>query len=210
MNVNPELIMLGASWSAQIIGLLSVWKQERSESSDDHYKDFMVWLANHNFTELSLKIHNSEEINRELHGLLSQSLEQIDAKLDSISNALSRLAAKVEGLGGLDRAVQEEAKGLSSQAQEILKLATDTKTAFFFPVHHDRSNPYLFFMPMHKGFTFDEPLYLEEDLESLVAADLVILSDYTDDGSPMYKVTRKGSALAEKLPSVVINDPEAG
>lgn len=203
MQIDPETLMSGVNWSVQLIGLLSAWKQDRSSTKDDKFQDFIIWLENHNFQELSRKIHESEQVSRELHSLLSQSYEQIDHKLDAIATAVTELAGKIDGLNTLDRAVSQDADTLSTQAREILKLFADQvgSNRMVASLGHD---PCIIFIPENIIYHFDEPRFLNDDVASLANNDLIDHTDYSSGGSSIYSLTRVGAKLAKSLPSVEI------
>lgn len=208
VNIDPEIIMGGVNWSVQLIGLLSAWKQDRTATSDDQFQDFMIWLENHNFHELSRKIFESEEVNRELHALLSLSIGEINGKLDAIALAIGGLTAQIDGLNSLDRAVFADKSTLSTQAREILKLFADRKndTTMLFTGGGIHGENLLVFFPSQFAVTMDEPRFLENDLEDLLAAGLIMLSDYSNSGNPIYSMTRPGAQLAKSLPAVEIRE----
>jgi hypothetical protein len=193
------------NWSVQLIGLLSAWKQDRTATSDDQFQDFIIWLENHNFHELSRKIFESEEVNRELHALLSLSIDEVNGKLDAIAAAICGLAVQIEGLNTLDRAVSQDAQTLSTQAREILKLFADQAGCTGMIVTSNGDDTVLIFTPHNSIFSIDEPKFLRDDIESLEASSLISLSDYTSSGSPIYSLKRLGAQLAKSLPTVEIN-----
>lgn len=198
--------MYGVNWSVQLIGLLSAWKQDRQATSDDQFQDFMVWLENHNFQELYHRISESEEVNRELHALLSLSMDQVNGKLDAIAAAVGGLTVQIDGLNTLDRAVFADKSTLSTQAREILKLFAERTgdTGMMVPSGGPHSEKFLVFFPSAFAVSMDEPRFLESDVESLQEAALIMLSEYSDSGNPIYSLTRSGAQLAQSLPAVEI------
>jgi hypothetical protein len=208
VNIDPEAIMGGVNWSVQLIGLLSAWKQDRTAASDDQFQDFIIWLESHNFHELSRKIFESEEVNRELHELLSLSIDEVNGKLDAIATAICGLAVQIEGLNTLDRAVFADESVPSTQAREILKLFADQVDATGMMVApwglHGRK--VLAFIPVGRVIEMDESRFLESDVASLQLSGLIMHSDYSKEGNPIYSLTRPGANLAKSLPVVDIRE----
>lgn len=198
--------MAGVNWSVQLIGLLSAWKQERRAISDDKYQDFMKWLQNHNFQELSNKIHESKEVSQGLHSLLSESIDKIDHKLDAIANSVAELASKIDGLNTLDRATSESSGTLSTQAREILKLFADRTedTHLCLKPWGDQGTPVLVFTPTGVSFSMEEVRLMESDVKDLETANLIAVARYDSAGTPYFALTRSGFELAKSLPSVEI------
>lgn len=196
----------GATWSMQIIGLLSAWKQEGQAREKDKFQDFMVWLQNHNFNTICQRIYESEEVSRELNALLSQSLTQIDDKLERIALAVAGIASKIEGLQELDRAASDDTETLSTQAREILKLFADSEGTTAIVLTEATMNHTLYFLPSNNGVTMDEARFVPDDVETLALHGLIIPSGYTKGGNPKYSLTRAGSKLADTLPPVEIRD----
>ncbi|MEO5916748.1 MAG: hypothetical protein ABIS50_21145 [Luteolibacter sp.] len=207
MNIDPEMIMGGVNWSVQLIGLLSAWKQDRSATSDNQFQEFILWLEDHNFQEVSRKIAESDELNRELHALLALSLDQVSGKLDELAFAVAGLAVKIDGLNTLDRAISHDTDTLSTQAREILKLFADQPGCPHMIVGPTYTEHPLIFIPENVSFTMDEPRFVPDDIDSLERADLISQSDYTPSGSPIFSLTRLGAQLAKSFPTVEINEP---
>lgn len=207
---DPNLIFQGIAWSAQIIGLLSAWRQEQQVRKGEHFQSFIKWLENHNFNELRERIYESDELNRELHALLSESLESIDAKIDQLTSMVAEVSSRIEGLSSIDRVISVEHGGLSTQAREILKLFESTPGADFMIVGEMGvgSKVSILFMPCRTCFEMDEPRFVDDDVAALEGGTLIRFDKWMKTGNPRYILTREGARLAQTLPAVVINYPE--
>ena len=53
-------------------------------------------------------------------------MEEIGAKIDSLAEQVGRIAASINGLNTIGRAIHEEAGSLSTQAREMLKMFADS------------------------------------------------------------------------------------
>jgi hypothetical protein len=208
MNVDPVTIMAGVNWSVQLIGLLSAWKQDRKATSDDNFQNFILWLENHNFHALRERIYESDELNRDLHSLMANSIEQIGAKLDELSSAVSLVASKIDGLRSIDRAVFADANTVSTQAREILRFFSDADDSdrMCHGIYGAKAEHVLHLLPSKKTLRPSEQKFVKDDIDALVAADLISLSKFNRRQNPIYVLTRKGAALAGSFPSGEIVD----
>ena len=95
------------------------------------------------------------------------------------------------------RPVTEE---LSQQAMEILKIIEQsgaTRAIMF------RGGKAFGLQPHGGSFSFsEEPRFIVEDMEALVALGLLKLADYNGAGDPIYAITREGVALVKDKPEI--------
>ncbi len=202
--------MSGASWLAQLIGLLSAWKQERKSNSDDHFRDFSMWLDHHNFTKINQRISESEELQRELQSLLSSSISEIDKKLDRIEFQIIQIASKIEGFDALYRHSSPQNSALSAQALEILKLFSEREKDHEMQLDAlgPQGEPTLSFIPSGISFMMDLPRLVRADVDSLVQEGLLMRLSHSRMRQPTYSLTQQGINLANSLPSVEVRSIE--
>lgn len=210
MKITPDLVQIGLATFVQIVGLLSAWRQERKGASGDEFQNFITWLQVHHFDQLKERIFESDELQRELHGLLAGGLAGIESKLNSLEAAIAGVAAKIDGLTQVGRASAASAKGLSPQACEILKLFADSSGDTEMAVA-DRGpeGVIITMLPSTAAYRMDEPKFVADDLQSLQDFEMIRLERHLTHGSPVFALTRAGWQLAGEMPSVVLKDPSA-
>jgi hypothetical protein len=189
-----------SAFLATLVGLICNWRQERGGQSADRFQDFMVWLTNHKFENISERIFASEELQRELTGLLQEDLSVLTLKLDTIASAISSVADKIDTLSQVAHALGGITDALSSQAVEVLKCFDQIGASRMVVLDHD---PVCIFLPSGQSLEFSEGRFLETDVAALNSMGFIELVDHNGSGNPIYVITRSGSALAATLPPAV-------
>lgn len=197
---------------ATIVGLLCNWKQERGAAAQDRFQDFIAWLEQHHFNELSDKITASQELSRQFAELLREDNRLLGSKLDLISNATASIAAKLDRFDSLAESLNSPTDKLSDQAVELLKFFDQTGAARMVVFDPRPDRPYdIKFFPKGGVAKVSDVRFLESDLRDLCAFNLVAQVDCNSSGEPIYSLTRSGSNFAqsikEKTPQML--EPEA-
>lgn len=118
-----------------IVGLISIFKQERKAKEDQNREAFFRWLDEHRHQELKEFILRSRDLPTETDRALQEDHEVIIGKLERIDEILACLLSKVEGVSGIAHVIHPNAnvsdQGLSilrqfvsSDAQEFGKLGS--------------------------------------------------------------------------------------
>lgn len=186
---------------ATLVGLICNWKQERGSQATDRFQDFMVWLSHHHFESLRERIFASDELQRQLGELLQQDLADLGAKLDAIAGAISSVADKIDTLSQVGRALGASAEALSDQAAEILKFFDQSGAIRLLVSDFPRA---CVFLPENRVVQFSEARFVEADVAALESLGFINLVDQNSSGSPIYALTRAGTAFASTLPELAI------
>lgn len=180
-----------------LVGLICNWKQERASQAADRYQDFMAWLLQHNFNDLSERIYKSEELQHDLASLLRQDLSVISSKLDTIVGSLSAVADKIDSLSQVSRSLGADTEALSEQATEILKIFDQTRASRM--IHSLMLHACVF---DNTPMGCDDARFLASDIASLEMLSFIRLIDHNNSGDPIYAITRQGSVFAQQLPEI--------
>jgi AAA+ ATPase superfamily predicted ATPase len=180
-----------------IVGLICNWKQERSSQATDRYQDFMSWLLQHNFNELSERIYQSEELQRDLATLLQQDLSVISTKLDTIVCSISAVADKIDSLSQISRTLGADTNELSEQATEIIKIFDQLEAQRMI-----YSNAFHQCIYDFKAVAFRDKRFILADIQSLEKMSFLRRVDHNNNGDPIYVITRQGSSFAQQLPEI--------
>jgi AAA+ ATPase superfamily predicted ATPase len=182
---------------ATIIGLICNWKNERAAQATDRYQDFMAWLLQHNFNELSERIYQSEELQRDLATLLQQDLSVISTKLDTIVCSISAVADKIDSLSQISRTLGADTNELSEQATEIIKIFDQLEAQRMI-----YSNAFHQCIYDFKAVAFRDKRFILADIQSLEKMSFLRRVDHNNNGDPIYVITRQGSSFAQQLPEI--------
>jgi len=182
---------------ATIIGLICNWKNERAAQATDRYQDFMAWLLQHNFNELSERIYQSEELQRDLATLLQQDLSVISTKLDTIVCSISAVADKIDSLSQISRTLGADTNELSEQATEIIKIFDQLEAQRMI-----YSNAFHQCIYDFKSVAFRDKRFILADIQSLEKMSFLRRVDHNNNGDPIYVITRQGSSFAQQLPEI--------
>jgi AAA+ ATPase superfamily predicted ATPase len=182
---------------ATIIGLICNWKNERAAQATDRYQDFMSWLLQHNFNELSERIYQSEELQRDLATLLQQDLSVISTKLDTIVCSISAVADKIDSLSQISRTLGADTNELSEQATEIIKIFDQLEAQRMI-----YSNAFHQCIYDFKAVAFRDKRFILADIQSLEKMSFLRRVDHNNNGDPIYVITRQGSSFAQQLPEI--------
>lgn len=174
---------------ATLVGLLSNFKAERSGVE---LSEFMEWLREQHQDSLAQSISQNQQVQGALSALLATNHDELVARLKSITDQLSEMAKRVEGFDQLTTLVSAS-PGLSSQAKSILSQMAKS-TAKFVMEHKTLSRTEYLLMDGGTGrIEAQEPQFLSEDFDALIASGYVRV-EYTSNGTPRFYLTRAGAA----------------
>ncbi|QRF62828.1 hypothetical protein [Variovorax paradoxus] len=174
---------------ATIVGLLSNFKAERSGASLDA---FVEWLRESQNAGLAETIAQNKALADELSKLLSVNHQDLVSRLSTLQDQIASIASSIEGFGGLVNVLAAAPK-LSSQARSILSQLVESRAQY--AMEHKLSTgrpPEIQFIgaPAAGQIQYDEPRFVNEDLDSLVAAGLLRV-EFASKGSRKFFATRE-------------------
>lgn len=174
---------------ATIVGLLANFKAERSGAD---LNEFMSWLREQHQEQLAQAITQNKALSSELSSLLATNHEELVARLASLNDQIARVASHIDGFSGIARLLSQ-APVLSQQARLVLKQIVGSDAKFVMEHKLSTGKPTeFFFMGGAAGqVQYDEPRFINEDLEMLVAMNLLRL-ELASKGSRKFSPTRAG------------------
>lgn len=181
---------------AQIVGLLSAFLSGRQVNEVLRLQEFMKWLNEHNHEELRKSIEQSQVTTIGIKALLSGGVEQIQHKLDYLSEQITQLATHVEGVK--DLATEFTKETLSEQSVEILQAMEKSQTEYFIVAKVMGPYPHTLVFSTGENLEYSESQFLEADLALLVSLGL-LLQKSNNSGEPVYYFTRPASAFVKEL-----------
>jgi len=180
---------------AQIVGLLAAFSSERHTAAGADVMEFLVWLSEHNHSDLRRLIEGNQATTISIKAMLYRGIEDIGEKLDAISNQLAVLATRSHGVEGLAAGFARVL--VSDQAWKILTLMEESGTEFFL-VSNELGGAIRLVLSSGPNYVAEESRFLHDDLELMVTLGLLKL-DHNSRGDPLYRYTRAASKLvAEK------------
>lgn len=181
---------------ATIIGLISIFKQERKSEAKQDHKTFLNWLEYHKHDELKQFIIATQDLPSEIDRLLQEDHEVIIAKLTKIDEVLASLSSQIQGISGLAHILQPRAE-LSVQAIDILRQLVNSNSDEFGKSEH-YGGPTL---SLNSGgvIAVKEPRFLDDDLKALAEMDLLRLRFGPSTGTEFYGITRNAVRLIEAM-----------
>ncbi len=179
---------------ASIVGLISIFNQERADRKTQSLQDFTRWLDEHKHEQMKEFILASHDVEREIDALLRQDHVEIIAKLEGMDLMLAAILGKVEGLGAIGQAIHPNSE-LSDQAVSILQQLVNSSAKEFGKLPHMQgvSMP---LVPNGGEIAVDDFRFLDDDLQTLLDFGLLSLR-VGSHGSEFYGVTRRAVKFIE-------------
>lgn len=171
-----------------IIGLISIFKQERKAKEDQNREAFFRWLDEHRHEGFKEFILRSNELSYEIDRALQQDHEVIISKLENIDNILASLLSKVEGVAGIAHALHPNAE-VSDQAVSILRQLANSDAQEFGKLG-SLDNVCL---PLTSGsgqIQIADFRFLDDDLNTLCELGFLLYRTNCDGTQEFYGVTR--------------------
>lgn len=183
---------------ASIVGLISSFAAGRDAHEKAEVQEFFEWLSEHNFDEVRKALEQNQKSTIEIKAVLSVGLDELNRKLDHISQDLARLGSLPEEFVRLADVLGQDKSELSDQALEILRIFTDSEIQRCYTVQYlSEEYPTIDFYPKKIDWSPKEPQYLEQDLAHLSEAGYF---EYTErEHNKEYQLTRPGAAKAAEL-----------
>lgn len=182
---------------ATIVSLISIFKQEQQGEKNDDREAFLGWLSTHRHEELKEFIIRSQEIGNEIDLALQQDHEVILAKLENMDEILATLLSRVEGIGGLARALHPNTE-ISEQAVNILRALVSSTSSEFHKIMA-MGHPASLSLVHGGSFSITEPRFLDDDLQTLLRLGLLRVRYGGNTGTEFYGITRNAVKLVEAI-----------
>ena len=174
---------------ASIVGLISIFKQERAEQRSQSSEDFTGWLAEHKHDQLREFILSGDELRCEIDTLLRQDHDQITSRLESMDVTLATILSNVEGLGAIGRTIHPQSE-LSDQATSILRQLVESSASEFCKLAGLQQGVFLQLASSEGQMALGDTRFLEDDLATLVGLGLLTLR-IDAHGCEVYGITRR-------------------
>lgn len=179
---------------ATIVGLLSNYKSERRNMNEDEYTGFIEWLNEKRHDELVGYIEKNQNLSISIKALLNQQNDVILAQFKKLDDMLLMLASQLDGFSSIAKAVQPDLI-ISDQALSILKQLVESQASCF--MEHKMMtgglNEYIILGGKSGRIKYDEPQFMEDDLNRLVELGLLRLDLGGKDRK--FFITRAGLRL---------------
>ena len=189
--------LTAAGTFATIVGLLISFKSERSSSD---LADFFAWLKEKHHEEIVASIEQNKALSSQLTQILSSNHDELINKLNQLDILISSVAGRLDEFSGLANAIHAESV-FSDQAISILKqfVQSGAKIMGEFTISsEDIPDKYILREGGQGEIEYDEPRFIEDDLQTLVKTGLLNLQ-YTSKGSRKFIITRPAVAFINEI-----------
>lgn len=180
----------------QIVGLLAAFVTGRQGSKLLEYSDFLQWLTEHDHAELRSAIEQNSATTISIKAILNQGLDEVNGKLDRISEKIGILVSRSDGVEQL--AVAYAKTSLSDQVIEILTLMEESGSDHFLLSREVGVNAQRIILSPGPNYVCKEARFFRDDLSLMVELGL-LLEKHNSKGEPMYYFTRAASKLVESI-----------
>lgn len=179
---------------ATIVGLICNFKQERKGQRELSNNDFFEWLEKHHHHEIKDIITRNQNLSIGLEILIKEEYETLVIKLNKIDDILAKLVSQIDGFKEITNAIKPSS-GISKQAVNILEQLVESNSNEFGKIINYRIGHTL---SLHSGgnIQYNEPRFLEDDLNSLVNLGLLRLR-VGSKGTEFYGITRNAVKFIE-------------
>ncbi|WP_352339350.1 hypothetical protein [Psychrobacter sp. 16-MNA-CIBAN-0192] len=123
------------------------------------------------------------------------------AKLSQLTDEIIILASKIDGLSQLTTSFKSSNQ-LSNQAINILRHFVESKSTNMHCMNNYSLGDHQIDLILEgaKNIEYDEPIYIEDDIKSLVDRGL-ITKTFSTKGNIIYKITRRASDFIDSIDS---------
>jgi hypothetical protein len=179
-----------ANTFATVVQLVGMFKQERGGSTEIDHRRFIEWLEYHRHEDVKNLICSTAALQAEVTNLLRQDNALILSQLDSINNTLGRMLSQVEGFKGITQVLLPNAE-LSEQAVSLLRQLVLSGQRNL--VYGEISDGAILGSEGGDPFSFTDPLFLSDDVDSLVQCGFLTPRPGGSDLISIYGITRAGA-----------------
>lgn len=187
-QVWKEIVMDPVTGLATIIGLISIFKQERKAQEDQNREAFFRWLDEHRHQDLKEFIIRTKDLSSEIDRVLHEDHAVIIGKIEKINEILATLLSRVDGVAGIAQALNPNAE-LSDQAVSILRQLVESGAQEFGKIGYS-SDACLPFTTVNGSVQIEDSRFLDDDLNTLVNLGLLLPRTTAGGTQEFYGVTR--------------------
>lgn len=181
---------------ASIIGLMSNFKSERKEKSDNEFQDFIYWLENKRHLQIKQLLEENKDFAEGVKNLLNRNQEDIINRLQEINNTLLLFSSKIDGLKEISHALAPNIE-ISDQAISIIDQLEKSGGSYFSEMHVDGGTLFRIMDGKQGYIDIYESRFIKHDLQMLENLDLLI-HDQSQGGKNLYHITRLALKLLEQ------------
>ena len=178
-----------------IIGLISIFKQERKAKEDQNKEAFISWLEEHRHNDLKEFILRTKDVPGAIDKALQEDHEIIIDKLKVIDELLATFLSHIKGIKDLTAAIYPNTE-LSEQAISILRQFIKSKAEELYYYPFGQQN-YLQFVNVEGSIDIEDLRLLGDDMNTLEELGF-LRSRYSDTGT-FYGITRNAIKLIEAI-----------
>jgi len=175
---------------ASIIGLVGVYKAEKSEAKN--FDQYIDWLRRQEHTQLVDLIQGNAELTHSVRDLIEDRHGEVMAKLESLDKVLASVASHIDGFQPLANVIGKSQ--LSDQAVSVLRQLNKAGASTFRRDHSARNGTVYQMLDKQEQVQVSEPRFIESDLDTLCNFGLLLLS-HNDSGGRIFTITRAGAAV---------------
>ncbi len=177
-----------------IIGLLCNYYSLKSRGDIKGHGDFMEWLEKNNYDEALKLLQENHKLSDAIISLSKETNEVLNKNFEFFDKTLSNLASQISGFSEIVKAIHP-GRTISDQAISILKQLYESGGASLIEKIELRSNSLGY--QTNNGFLlqFDEPRFIEDDLNTLLELGLLI----EGTSKNQFYFTRNAISFVEQL-----------
>ena len=187
--------LTGATTFATIVGLLSNFKSERSGSE---LSEFIEWLKQKNHEDVASGIVANKALVNDLSQILATNHNELREKLSALNDIIAGIASNISVFSALATSTNPESI-ISEQAIEIVRQLVESGAKEFIEIKVMSGEPDTYQLMGGPGaIKYSEPLFMEDDLNTLVGLGLLHL-EYGSRGSRRFQITRNAVKFVSVL-----------
>ena len=191
--------LTAATTFAQLVGLLTDYVSSKGSRDTLDAQDLARWAATHGHVEVMQAIERNQATAVGVKAALAEGRDELLAKLNTLDEKLSAVAAGLGPLDAIAKALRPESV-LSVQALEI--LCEFEVTGAPLAIEHtsmDVGGPELLFQSQREGsLEIREERFYHDDMASLVNLGLLSAS-LNSRRDRVFRLTRLGSQVAQQV-----------
>ncbi|UJZ96092.1 hypothetical protein IHC87_16090 [Photobacterium damselae subsp. damselae] len=171
---------------ATIIGLICNFKSERRATSDDEFKEFMLWLESKRHKQTITEINSNHLLGLGIKSLLSENHDAVMKQLSILDESMMQLASQINGFKNISSAINPNIE-LSQQAISVIRQIDKSGGSSIIDVTCNQTS--FIIMDATGSIEISEPRFIEDDLGQLVKLGFLI-PDRGSKGSRIFRITR--------------------
>ena len=188
---------------ANILGLVSIFRNERSEQEAHSYEDFLAWLRTHRHDQIVDLLINNELATHSVQGMLTEQYASIMQAFATINSAIVDVASRLPATSSLASALSVTSE-LSEQSLRILAQLVQKKASKFLELRTRGGTHFLVQNGAEGELEILEHNFVDDDLETLCDRNLLRLS-ISSKGTRNFQLTRIGAAIGAECQELLVS-----